>query len=134
MQPFMTKRKIRLHTLVLKTEPFEVGIEFLTPVSKKEKFLRNNTVIYVRTDSLPACYYRVLDVRNNSIDIATEYGLVTVDKTHCYFTQELIIAYVNQIHMVFEDTKASDKEDTRWIDEVLAAEAKNNPINKIILE
>ena len=84
-------------------------------------------------DSLPAGYYRILDVRNNSINIATEYGLVTVDKAQCYFTQELITGYVNQIHMVFEDTKASDKEDTEWIDEVLAAEARNNPINRIIL-
>ena len=133
MQTFVIKKKTKLRTLVLKTEPFEVDTEFLTPVSKNEKFLRNNAVIYVRMDSLPAGYYRILDVRNNSINIATEYGLVTVDKAQCYFTQELITGYVNQIHMVFEDTKASDKEDTEWIDEVLAAEARNNPINRIIL-
>ena len=119
--------------MVLKTDPFKVDQEFLTPISRYKNILNNNPVIYVRTDSLPAGYYRIINCRGNVIDIATEYGLVTVEKDQCYYTQELITAHANHKDIVFRDIRAGTGEDIEWLDEVLETERRNNPINLIEL-
>ena len=117
--------------LKLRTDHFKVDREFLTPVSQYEKFFKNTSVIYVRTDNLlPPGYYRIINIRDTSIDLATEFGLCTVNKDCCFFTQEIIMAFKTGMPIIFKDVKANTQEDTAWEEE---QRARNDPFSQINL-
>lgn len=119
--------------MVIKQKTHAILPEFLIPASKYNDYLQHSTVIYVQTDNLPAGYYKIINFGKFDINIATQFGLCTVNVSDCYFTQELIAAIKRSEQIIFTDKTAHSGLDKEWLDEVQEAERRSNPINQIEL-